>query len=492
MNINKLENIVNNKDIIQTCCFINGNWNNFSQRDKIEIINPATAKLLATVPNCTYEDALETIQIANDAWPIWRKMLAKDRAKILNKWARKLRNNEHDIAIIMTMEMGKPITQSRGEIRYAARFIEWYAAQASRCFGETIPQTKTGRREITWKEPVGVSAAITPWNFPAAMVARKLAPALAAGCPTILKPAEASPLTALAMAKCASDAGMPAGILNVITGDAAAIGKAFTESSIVRKLSFTGSTEIGKMLYAQCANTVKKISLELGGNAPFIIFADADLKAAMKGLEIAKFRNSGQTCVCANRVFVSADIYDKCRDKILKLASKVKVGSPEEEGTDIGCLINKEAFDRTKQLIADAMQNGAKLLLGGDAPDGLNAPFFAPTVLDNVTNDMAIAQQEIFAPVISIIKFHSEQEVIQQANATNYGLAAYFYTQDYKRIFRVSEALEYGMVGANLGHVSSISSPFGGYKESGIGREASTYGIEEFLETKYLAIGGLD
>ena len=324
------------------------------------------------------------------------------------------------------------------------------------------------------------------------MVTRKVAPAIAAGCPTILKPAELTPLTALAMAKCAELAGIPAGIFNVITGKASEIGKAFTDSKTVRKLSFTGSTGVGKMLYAQCADSIKKISLELGGNAPFIVFDDADLESAIKGLEIAKFRNTGQTCVCANRIFVQEGVYDAFRDKVVALAKKIKVANPVDKTAEVGCLVDMKAFNSVKKLVDNAVAAGGKLLTGGDAPKGFSAPFFEPTVIENITNDMEIAQEEIFGPVASLIKFKTEEEVVRLANDTPFGLAAYFYTSDYKRIYRVSEALEYGMVGVNAGHISSLTAPFGGYKESGIGREASSYGIEEYLETKYICVGDIE
>lgn len=483
---------ITNHALIATDCLINGEWVPAPSGERFEVTNPATGELLATVPRMTYEDTLAAITHASNAWEGWRRKLAGERAKIMLKWAGLLRQNQQDIALLMTLEMGKPIAQSRSEVEYSAGFIEWYAHQAQSEFGETIPQTQAGRRETTWKEPVGVVAAITPWNFPAAMAARKLAPALAVGCPALLKPAEASPLTALAIAHCAAEAGIPAGVLNVITGQASEIGRAFTDSKIVRKLSFTGSTNVGRKLYAASAATVKKLSLELGGNAPFIVFEDADLKATLVGLDISKFRNTGQTCVCANRIFLHESIYDQFRDMLVEKVKTMRTGDPLDDKTDIGCLVNQRAFEDVKTLVENAVAAGARLVIGGDSPAGMKSPFFAPTVLENVTHEMAICQDEIFGPVAVLIKFSSEQEVLQMANDTDYGLAAYFYTRDYQRIFRMSERLEYGMVGVNLGHVSSVASPFGGYKQSGIGREASTYGLEEFLETKYVAFGGLD
>jgi succinate-semialdehyde dehydrogenase/glutarate-semialdehyde dehydrogenase len=479
-------------ELLSTDCLIGGKWLAAPSGERFDVTNPATGEVLASVPRMGYNDTLAAIETASSAWEGWRRKLASERAKILLRWAALLRENQHDIALLMTLEMGKPIAQSRGEVDYSAGFIDWYAFEAQSHFGETIPQTQAGRRETTWKEPIGVVAAITPWNFPAAMAARKLAPAVAAGCPAILKPAESSPLTALYMGACALEAGIPAGVLNVITGQASEIGRAFTDSNTVRKLSFTGSTAVGKKLYAASAATVKKLSLELGGNAPFIVFDDADLEAAMKGLELSKFRNNGQTCVCANRIFVQAGVYDAFREMLLAKVATMKTGDPLVESNEIGCLVNQRAFEGVTALVQAAIAGGAKLLVGGGAPEGLSAPYFAPTVIENVTHDMAICQEEIFGPVAVLIRFETEAEVLALANATDYGLAAYFYTRDYTRIFRMSERLEYGMVGANIGHVSSVAAPFGGFKQSGLGREASRYGLDEFLETKYLAIGGLD
>ena len=486
-----LRDLMKNPEMFQTQCYVNGQWVDAKSGDVSEVENPATGEIIATVPKMGYDEVTEVIEQANAAWGPWKKMLAEKRAKLMLKWAEILVENRDDIGTIMSYEQGKPIGQAKGEVDYAASFIEWYAFEARRTFGETVPQTKTNRRETVWKEPVGVSAAITPWNFPAAMIARKVAPAIAAGCPAISKPAENTPLTALAMAKCAEMAGIPAGIFNVVTGKASEIGKSMTDNDLVRKLSFTGSTPIGKLLYKQCADTVKKISLELGGNAPFIVFDDADQEAAIKGLSTAKFRNTGQTCVCANRVLVHESIYDEFKAKVVKLAESLKTGDPMDPANEVGCLVDNRAYDGVKGLVDRAVEAGAKVLTGGEPPKGLSAPFIAPTVMENITNDMEIAQEEIFGPVATLIKFSTEEEAIEMANDTPFGLASYFFTADMKRTFRVAEALEYGMVGANLGHVSSIAAPFGGYKESGIGRESSSYGIEEFLETKYIAFGEL-
>lgn len=486
-----LKDQLKNPDMLQTQCYMNGEWKDAASGQVSEVENPATGEIIATVPKISPAEVKTLIEQANQAWDGWKRKLAGDRAKLMMKWAEILVANRDDIGMIMSLEQGKPIKQAVGEVDYAASFIEWYAFESRRTFGDTVPQTKAGRRETVWKEPVGVSAAITPWNFPAAMIARKVAPAIAAGCPAISKPAENTPLTALAMAKCAEMAGIPAGIFNVVTGKASEIGGELTANPLVRKLSFTGSTPIGKLLYKQCSDTVKKISLELGGNAPFIVFEDADQDAAIEGLNIAKFRNTGQTCVCANRVFVHESIYDEFKAKVVKLAESLKVLNPMDPNAEVGCLVDKRAYDGVKGLVDRAVEAGAKVLTGGQPPAGMDAPFIAPTVIEGVTNDMEIAQEEIFGPVATLIKFSTEEEAIQMANDTPFGLASYFYTQDMKRTFRVAEALEYGMVGANLGHVSSIAAPFGGYKESGIGRESSSYGIEEFLETKYIAIGEL-
>ncbi len=486
-----LRDLLKDPQMLQMQCYVNGEWKDAVSGEVSEIENPATGEIIATVPKMTYEEVTKVIDQAHEAWGQWRSMLASQRAKLMLKWADILVKNRDDIGTIMTQEQGKPIAQAKGEVDYAASFIEWYAFEGQSIAGETVQQTKPGRRETVWKEPVGVSAAITPWNFPAAMIARKVAPALAAGCPAISKPAENTPLTALAMAKCAEMAGIPAGIFNVVTGRASEIGKSLTDNGKVRKLSFTGSTPIGKLLYKQCADTVKKMSLELGGNAPFIVFDDADQDAAIKGLSTAKFRNTGQTCVCANRIFVHESIYDEFKAKVVALADSLNTGDPMNPETEVGCLVDEKAYNGVKGLVDRAVEAGATILTGGDSPAGMGVPFLAPTVMENITNDMEIAQEEIFGPVAILIKFSSEEEVIEMANDTPFGLASYFFTQDMKRTFRVAEALEYGMVGANLGHVSSVTAPFGGYKESGIGRESSSYGLEEFLETKYLAIGEL-
>jgi succinate-semialdehyde dehydrogenase / glutarate-semialdehyde dehydrogenase len=487
-----LRDKLKNPDMFQTECFINGKWVGAKSGERTDVFNPATGEVIASIPKMGYDETMDAIAKADAAFDGWRKKLAGQRAAIMNKWAQKLRDNRDDIAYIMACEQGKPIDQAKGEIDGSAEFVDWYAAEALRVQGETVQATKAGRRETVWKEPIGVSAAITPWNFPGSMIARKVAPAIAAGCPVVLKPAELTPFTAFAFAKCAEEAGIPAGIFNVVTGRASEIGKAMTESKTVRKLSFTGSTGVGKLLYQQCSSNIKKMSLELGGNAPFIIFEDADMDAVMKGIEIAKFRNTGQTCVCANRIFVHEKVYDEFRDRLVKMAQNLKVGDPTDPKTQVGCLVDEKAFDGVKKLIDNAVKEGAKITTGGNVPKGLNKPFIEPTVIEGVTNDMEIAREEIFGPVATLIKFKDEAEVIKMANDTPYGLAAYYYTQDFKRMFRVGEALEYGMVGANIGHVSSMTAPNGGYKESGLGRESGAYGIEEYLEPKYLCFGEVD
>jgi succinate-semialdehyde dehydrogenase/glutarate-semialdehyde dehydrogenase len=480
-----------NPTLLKTDCLVGGEWVSARSGGRFAVVNPAMGQELATVPKMGYEETQSAIEAADAAFVIWRKKLASERAKCLLRLAAILRENQQDLATIMCLEMGKPIAQARGEVEYSAGFLDWYAFEAQSHFGETIPPTQAGRRETTWKEPIGVVAAITPWNFPLAMAARKIAPALAAGCTVVLKPAEAAPLSALAFAGCAQEAGIPAGVLNVVTGKASEIGRALTESNRVRKLSFTGSTKTGKMLYANSAATMKKLSLELGGNAPFIVFDDADLDAALKGLELSKFRNAGQTCVCANRIFLQKGIYETFKAKLKARVEQMVVGNPIEEKTDIGCLVNHHAFENVQHLVQTSVAAGAMIVTGGDIPAGFQSPYFAPTILEGVTAEMAICQEEIFGPVAVLMAFETEEDVVKMANDTDYGLAAYFYTSDYQRAFRVSERLEYGMVGVNTGHVSSVAAPFGGYKHSGLGREASRYGLEEFLETKYVAFSGL-
>ena len=473
--------------LLRRDAFIGGQWTVADSGHTFPVINPATGETLAHVADLGAAETLRAIAAAETALPEWRAKTATARAQILRRWHDLILENADDLALLMTLEQGKPMAESRGEVRYGATFIEWFAEEGKRAYGDIIPPHMAGLRLLVTKQPVGVVAAITPWNFPNAMITRKVAPALAAGCTVVFKPSEETPLSALALAERAQRAGFPTGVLNIVTGmDAPAIGQALTDSTVVRKLSFTGSTEVGKLLMRQCAGTVKKISLELGGNAPFIVFDDADLDAAVDGAIASKYRNAGQTCVCANRIFVQSAVYDAFLEKFTAAVQKQKVGPGTEQGVSIGPLINAEALDKVNRLVGDASQKGARLLTGGHA---LQGTFYQPTVLADVNTGMAIMHEEIFGPVASVIRFDTEQEVIDMANDTPYGLAAYFYGRDIGRVFRVSEALDYGMIGVNTGLVATTVAPFGGMKESGIGREGSKYGLEEFMEVKYVCLG---
>ena len=454
--------------------------------------NPATGETVAEVPRMGEAETRRALAAAEAALPAWRSRLAKDRARILRRFADLMLENSEQLARLLTIEQGKPIAESRVEIAYAASFLEWFGEEAKRVYGDTIPTYMQDRRIVVTKEPVGVTAGITPWNFPAAMVTRKAAPALAAGCTMVLKPAEQTPLSALAVAKLAEEAGLPAGVLGIVTGsaeDAPVIGRVLTSSPIVRKLGFTGSTEIGKLLMAQCAGQVKKISLELGGNAPFIVFDDADLDEAVAGALLCKFRNSGQTCISANRILVQDAVYDEFVRRLTDEAALLPIGSGLEPETKVGPLIEQQAIDKVERHVADALERGGELLTGGEHLGGL---FYRPTVITGVPPDAAMAREETFGPVAGIARFSSEADAIKQANDTPYGLSAYFYSRDIGRIWRVSEGLEYGIVGINVGAVSTEIAPFGGVKESGIGREGSKYGIDEWLEIKYLCMGGIE
>jgi succinate-semialdehyde dehydrogenase/glutarate-semialdehyde dehydrogenase len=453
--------------------------------------NPATGETIANVPRMGVAETRRAIARAEEALPAWRSMLAKDRARILRRWADLMLENEDRLARLLTTEQGKPLAESRAEIAYAASFYEWFGEEGKRVYGDTIPTYAADRRIVVTKDPVGVTAGITPWNFPAAMPTRKSAPALAAGCTMVLKPAEQTPLSALAIAQLGLEAGLPEGVFQIVTGaaeDAALIGGELTSNPVVRKLGFTGSTEVGKLLMAQCAKQVKKVSLELGGNAPFIVFDDADLDEALAGALICKFRNSGQTCISANRIFVQDGIYDEFVSRLVDAASKLKVGNGLEPETNVGPLIEQSAVEKVQRHVGDAIERGGELLLGGD---GLGGLFWQPTVITGVTADAAMSREETFGPVAGIARFATEEDAIRAANDTPYGLAAYYYTRDMPRIWRLAEALEYGIHGINTGFISSEVVPFGGLKESGIGREGSKYGIEEWLEIKYLAMGGL-
>ncbi len=477
--------------LLENRCLVGGEWIGASTGDSITISNPATGKPIGTVPSMSREDTRLAIETADAAWGEWRIQTGKHRAGLLRSWFDLIMANQEDLAVLMTLEQGKPLTESRGEVAYAASFVEWFAEEAKRVYGDTIDHPLPGRRILVLKQSVGVAAAITPWNFPAAMITRKCAPALAAGCPVVVKPASQTPFTALALAKLADRAGIPAGVFNILTGPARDIGGELTSNAKVRKLSFTGSTEIGKLLMAQCAENVKKISMELGGNAPFIVFADADLDAAVEGAMASKYRNTGQTCVCANRILVQDKVYDEFASRLVAAVTSLKVGNGMQEGVQQGPLIDLHAVEKVESHIADAIAKGANVLVGGKRHD-IGGTFFEPTVLTDISHDMVINYEETFGPVAPLIKFQDEADAIRIANDTEFGLAAYFYSRDIGRIWRVAEALEYGIVGINEGIISTEVAPFGGVKESGVGREGSKYGIEEYLEIKYLCLGGID
>jgi succinate-semialdehyde dehydrogenase/glutarate-semialdehyde dehydrogenase len=471
--------------------YVDGVWSDARSGRTIAVTNPATNDLLGHVPSLTAAEARQAIEAAQSAFPAWAARTAKERAKILRNWFDLMMSHQEDLARILTAEQGKPLAEARTEIAYAASFIEWFAEEGKRIYGDTIPPHGADKRIIVLKQPIGVCAAVTPWNFPAAMITRKCGPALAAGCTMVLKPASATPFSALALAELAHRAGVPAGVFSVVTGSASEIGGELTGNPLVRKVSFTGSTEIGKVLMRQAAETVKKCSMELGGNAPFIVFDDADLEMAVKGAIASKFRNAGQTCVCANRIFVQDGVYDAFAGKLADAVKAMKVGNGVEDGVAIGPLIDQAAVEKVEEHIADATEKGAKVMLGG-ARHALGGSFFEPTVLTGVTAAMKIMREETFGPVAPLFRFKDEAEVIRLANDTEFGLASYFYSRDVGRIFRVAEALEYGIVGINEGIISTEVAPFGGVKESGLGREGSKYGIEDYLEIKYLCLGGID
>ena len=469
--------------------YLDGAWVDADSGRCFDVTNPATGELLIQVADCAAAETRRAIEAADKAMAGWRAKTAAQRGLLLRRWNDLILENSEDLALLMTLEQGKPLAESRGEVRYGASFIEWFAAEGQRVYGDIIPPHAPNLRVLVQKQPVGVAAAITPWNFPIAMITRKVAPALAAGCTVVVKPSEETPLCALALAELAHRAGFPPGVINIVTGmDAPAIGRELTGNPLVRKFSFTGSTEVGKLLMRQCADTVKKISLELGGNAPFIVFDDADLDAAVDGAITSKYRNAGQTCVCANRIFVQNGVYDAFLEKFTEAVQKQKVGPGTEQGVSIGPLINREALEKVERLVRDARDKGAAVRTGGSALEGT---FFEPTVLAGVLPGMDIMQEEIFGPVAPVVRFDTEAEVIALANDTPYGLAAYFYGRDVGRVFRVADALDYGMVGVNTGILGTAIAPFGGMKESGIGREGSKYGIEEFLEVKYVCVAGL-
>lgn len=478
-------------ELLRHACLVDGDWITDDTNGKvIEVTNPSDGTVIGTVPMLGADETRRAIDAAKSALPAWRAKTAKDRAAILRRWYELILENQEALAAIMTAEQGKPLAEARGEVLYGASFIEWFAEEAKRIYGDVIPSPWEDRRIVVIKQPVGVVAAITPWNFPIAMITRKVAPALAAGCTTVVKPASATPFSALAIAVLAEKAGVPAGVLNVVTGSARAIGGEMTENPDVQKVTFTGSTEIGKMLMRQSASTVKKVSMELGGNAPFIVFDDADIEAAVEGVIASKYRNTGQTCVCTNRILVQSGIHDAFVSRLAERVQDLVVADGFEDGAQQGPLIDMAAVEKVEEHIADALGKGAKIAIGGTRHE-LGGTFFQPTMLTGVTGEMAIAREETFGPLAPVFRFETEEEAISMANDTEFGLAAYFYSRDIGRIWRVGEALEYGMVGINEGIISTEVAPFGGIKESGIGREGSRYGIEEYVETKYMCMGGL-
>ena len=485
--------LLNDPSLLKTDALINGEW--VAGASRFDVTDPATGAKLADVARLGAAETEAAIAAANAAWPAWRSKTAKERAAILQRWNTLLIQNAEDLGRIMTAEQGKPLPEAKGEVVYGASFVEWFAEEAKRVYGETIPTTDGNKRFLVLKQPIGVCAAITPWNFPIAMITRKVAPALAAGCPVIIKPAEQTPLSALACAELALRAGMPPGVLNIVTGDAdssIAIGKVLCDSDVVRHLSFTGSTEVGRILMKQCAPTIKKLGLELGGNAPFIVFDDADIDSAVEGAMVSKYRNAGQTCVCANRLYVQDAVYDQFVEKLAAKAGAIKVGNGFEPGVTQGPLIDEQALTKVESHVADAVSKGAKVVVGGSRLAGpVGERFYTPTVLANVTSEMLCAREETFGPVAPVFRFKTEAEVIELANATEFGLASYFFSRDIGRIFRVGEALEYGMVGINTGLISVAEVPFGGVKQSGLGREGSHHGIDDYIELKYLCLGDI-
>ena len=480
--------LLKDPSLFKTDALINGEWLTGSSR--FDVNDPSNGLKLADVADLSADDATKAIAAANAAWPAWRNKTGKERHAILMKWYELLMANQEDLARIMTAEQGKPFAEAKGEIAYGSSFVEWFAEEAKRVNGETLPQFDNNRRLMVIKQPIGVCAAITPWNFPLAMITRKVAPALAAGCPVVIKPAELTPLTALAAAELAMRAGIPAGVLNVLTSShSSAVGKVLCESDIVRHLSFTGSTEVGRILMAQCAPSIKKLALELGGNAPFIVFDEADVDSAVEGAMASKYRNAGQTCVCANRIYVQDAVYDQFVEKFAAKVKLLKVGNGFEAGVVQGPLIEDSAVEKVARHVADALEKGGKLLAGGHKLDG---QFFEPTVISEATGDMLCAREETFGPFAPVFRFKAEQEAIDAANNTEFGLASYFYSRDIGRIYRVAEALEYGMVGINVGVIATEHVPFGGVKQSGLGREGSSHGMEEYLEMKYLCLGDIN
>lgn len=481
---------IRDKNLFRQQCYVGGQWIGADDGATIAVTNPSDNSRVGTVPKLSKTQVSQAVDAAQEAFSSWRNKTAKERSVLIRALAEAMIENQEDLAAIMTIEQGKPLVESRGEVLYAASFFEWFAEEGKRMYGDVIPQHQTDRRIVVIKEPVGVCAAVTPWNFPAAMITRKAGPALAAGCTIVIKPASQTPYSALALCELADRVGIPAGVINVVTGNSKEIGQEFTSNDKVRKLTFTGSTEIGKVLMRQCADSVKKISLELGGNAPFIVFQDADIDAAVSGAMLSKYRNSGQTCVCANRFLVHDAVYDEFSRKFSAEVAKMRVGDGFGENVVQGPLIDMAAIEKVEAHIADAVGKGAKVVAGGSRHE-LGGTFFEPTVLTNVNINMAVANEETFGPVAPLFRFHSDDEAIAMANDTEFGLAAYFYSRDLGRVWRVSEAIEFGIVGINTGIISTEVAPFGGMKESGIGREGSKYGLEEYVEIKYLCMAGI-
>lgn len=479
---------LNDPSLFRQQAMINGRWRDASSEETLAVTNPANGQQLGSVPKMGAEETREAIDAAARALPAWRALTAKERSGILRRWFELMLAHQDDLARLMTLEQGKPLAEAKGEISYAASFIEWFAEEGKRIYGDTIPGHQADKRLLVIKQPIGVTAAITPWNFPSAMITRKAGPALAAGCTMVLKPASQTPFSALALAELANRAGIPEGVFNVVTGAASEVGNELTSNPLVRKLSFTGSTEIGRQLMQQCAKDIKKVSLELGGNAPFIVFDDADLDKAVEGALASKFRNAGQTCVCANRLYVQDGVYDRFADKLQQAVSKLQIGDGLQPNVTIGPLIDEKAIAKVQEHIADALDKGARVATGGKVHK-LGGNFFQPTILLDVPADAKVAKEETFGPLAPLFRFKDEADVIAQANNTEFGLAAYFYARDLSRVFRVGEALEYGIIGINSGLISTEVAPFGGVKSSGLGREGSKYGIEDYLEIKYMCIG---
>lgn len=481
---------LNDPSLLRQQAYLGGEWADALDASTITVTNPATGETLGTVPHMGALETRRAIEAASQAWPEWRRRTAKERAAVLRRWYELMMEHADDLALLMTLEQGKPLAESRGEVGYAASFFEWFAEQGKRIEGDILEPPSPGLRMLVTKEPIGVCAAITPWNFPAAMITRKVAPALAAGCPIVLKPAELTPFSALAMAALGERAGVPKGVFSVVTGDSKAIGGELCANPTVRKLSFTGSTQVGRLLMEQCAPTLKKLSLELGGNAPFIVFDDADIDAAVEGAIASKYRNMGQTCVCANRIYVQDGVYDAFAEKLAAAVGKLKVGNGVEPGVDQGPLIEEKAVEKVEQHIEDAVSKGARVLVGGKR-HALGHTFFEPTILLDVTPAMRLSNEETFGPVAPLFRFTTEEEVVQLANASEYGLASYFYARDVNRVWRVAEQIESGIVGVNTGLISNEIAPFGGVKQSGMGREGSKYGMDDYLVLKYICLGGM-